>query len=169
MKSMNDQSDMLLTRRFNNLIADLANLRAEVAQHTQAVADAQHAVAVTSEARALEAAEGLLQVARQMASNTETAIKELARANFADTGNKRPHAAIRIRVNKKLVLTDEESVCTWAATAAPKLLKTTLDKRALKKAAAALEIPGATLKDAPAPLIDKDLSEWQTDDPGVPF
>ncbi len=148
------------------LMPELARLRAEIALQQGIVNTAATAAHATREAKILATERVTLAELKAVEASKTAFIKKLAQDVYATTTNKHPHAGISIRLNKKLLITDQAAALEWATTAALDLVKTTLDKRKLKKVAGVMAVPGVELIDAPAVLINKNLSTYLGE---VPF
>lgn len=120
---------MTSTALINQLVTDrktLATLKSEM-EAKQKEFDAQNADLVKR-----------LKEASLSVSVTESAIREVAIAEFDATGNKKPFAGIGVRVSKSLSY-PEDAAFKWAEVNAPLLIERSLSKKAFAGLMATLE------------------------------
>ena len=86
----------------------------------------------------------------------EETLRQVARATWRETGNKRPHQGVEIRVYKALSY-DQETAKAYAMEHLPQVVK--LDKRAFEKVAKVLDLDFVTIHDDPKVFISKSLGQ----------
>lgn len=97
--------------------------------------------------------------ARAAVAEAERAVRTATLDAYAQTGDKKPHPAVGVRLNK-VICYDGDSARVWAMTASPMLLK--LDAAAFDKAVRAGLVPVdiAQVDDVPQATIATDLSAY---------
>ena len=136
----------------NNLVLELAQARAEAAEaHARLVA--LMASTAIIEAQADE------HFAKERVADLEDAVRKAALEEYARSGNKRPHPAISMRINKRLRY-DVGAALEYCRKHFDAAVKTVLDARVFEKAAPSLGLDFVTIIEEPQATIASDLTDY---------
>ena len=136
----------------NNLVLELARARAEVAEaHARLVA--LMASTAIIEAQADE------HFAKERVADLEDAVRKAALEEYARSGNKRPHPAVSMRINKRLRY-DVGAALEYCRQNFNAAVKTVLDTKVFEKVAPNLGLDFVEVAEEPQATIASDLTDY---------
>ena len=138
-------------------VAHLAYYRSVVAERKVLLIEAEAELHASPLWQQVEARRGSLNQAKSKQADAEIAVRQEAMAVFAETGNKAPHPAIKIKVYTVLEYRDEDAI-DYAREHLPEALK--LDRRIFIRAAKAVAMNFVAILSEPRATIARDLSEY---------
>ena len=141
----------------NNLVLELAQARAEAAE-----ARARLTALMVSAAIIEAQADEHFAVAR--VADLEDAVRKAALEEYAASGNKHPHLAVAVRVNKRLRY-DPATALAYCCEHFDAAVKTVLDARAFEKVAGNLGLDFVEPVEEPQATISSDLTAYLQEKP----
>jgi len=136
----------------DDLISGLAQARAEAAEaHARLVA--LMASTAISEAQADE------HFAKERVVDLEDAVRKAALEEYAKSGNKRPHPAVAMRINKRLRY-DADAALEYCRKNFNAAVKTVLDAKVFEKVAPNLGLDFVQITEEPQATIASDLTDY---------
>jgi len=150
-----------MSTELQTLVAQLARARATETALRARIADLEDRIARTPLGLELAALQSQLGDVRSHQADVDHGVRELAVSLYEATDDKRPHPAVGIRVNTKIVY-DPGCAFTWCYARLPHALK--LDARFFEKHARAVAqtdpIDFVTITPDPVATVDSDLSPY---------
>lgn len=139
------------------VITNLAYIRQVVSEREAILAAYETELHTTSLWKSLEERRASLQRAKTAQSELEAEARNRALAAYAETGDKVPHPAVKIKMYMVLEYKDEDAI-NYARKHLPGALK--LDRRVFKNAAKAVAMDFVAIRQEPRATIARDLSEY---------
>ena len=138
-------------------IANLAYIRQVVSEREIALAAYEIELHATQLWKCLEERRASLQKAKMAQSDLEAEVRKRALTAYAETGDKAPHPAVKIKMYAVLEYKEEDAI-NYAREHLPRALK--LDKRIFKKAAQAVAMNFVAILQEARATITRDLSKY---------
>lgn len=136
----------------NDLVSELARARAELAG-VRAQLEALMANDAIVEAQAYERS------TKMRIAELENAIREAALKEYAENGNKRPHSAIAVRINKRLRY-DVNAALEYCRKHFDAAVEVVLNTKVFEKAAPNLDLDFVQVVEEPQATIASDLTPY---------
>ena len=152
-----------VTTSYENAVAELEDLVPELARLKRAESSAkrelgklEREIAAAFGAKLVSAKARLL-MAQTERAEMDAAVRTVALSQFVADGDKKPHPAVTIKINKALLYKPADAL-DYCREHLPKALK--LDKRAFEKAARVIEPDFVEIVDDPKPFVARDLEKY---------
>jgi hypothetical protein len=139
----------------------LAVARARARAAEQRLSEVQEQMEASPLGQAYIEADAEVQEAAKRAAKLDQQIRQAAVDAHGD-GEEMPDGVSVVM--RKVYEYDPDEAVEWAETAAPHLIDCSIDKRAFKRAAEALELPFVSIIQEPSVRISRDLSEYEGGD-----
>jgi hypothetical protein len=139
-------------------LRELAQLRRQQLEQARAVAEAEAALHDTAEWKAFEAATAQKRAITEALDATTAAVRQAALDAYKATGDKEPAKGVSIRMFKRYVY-DQDQTLEWCMAYAPTFL--TVDAKRFEKAAETLDGAPVRVVYDPRPTIATNLSEYE--------
>ena len=147
-----------MTPDLDQLVADVADARRAEAECRAEIATLEMTIANTTWGQRLAGLQDTLRLIRETVQVAEDAARDAALTTYEQTGDKKPHPTIAIRIYQVPVY-DTAQALDYARAHLPTALR--LDSRTFEKAAKAIELDFVTWHDDARPAISKGLSKYE--------
>ena len=141
----------------NDAVTRLAYLRHDIAEQENILAGAEAALRSTAQWAEVERRRKRLQARKVEEKEAGAEARKQALVVYAETANKAPHPAIKVKMYTVLGYDDGEAL-DYARVYIPRAVK--LDKRKFEQAAKVLEPDFVTITQEPRATIARDLSKY---------